>query len=341
MRRFENSTSTTGVLALASALVLLACSSPTEPVRGRFMVFGTDVEVLIRSDDRAQAEAALRKLGAEFQAMHVDWHPWEPGALNDLNGDLAAGRWSQPAPELLAMILDAQRFERASLGHFNAASGGLIELWGFHTSIYPIQAPPPSNAEIDRWLARRPSALDIEIDGAQVRSRNSAVQLDFSGLAKGHAATRACDHLTAIGLGDTLVNLGGDIMICGPGEKSWSVAISNGSGGIFEVIDVQGPIAVFSSGTARRWGEWQGDRYAHLLDPKSGRALGHLMQATVIHRDPALADAAATALAVGGVEEWAMVAESMNVSESLLLDASGPVRISKAMAARFDAIEND
>jgi thiamine biosynthesis lipoprotein len=299
------------------------------------LAFGTEIGVTLRSDDRPAAEAALRELGEAFQRMHADWHPWEAGALVELNRALATGAWSQPGPGLLAMVEDAQRFERDSLGHFNAAIGGLVALWGFHTSDYPIQAPPPDESRIRRWLTASPSMLDLEIRGHQVRSRNPSVRLDFSGLAKGHAARRACDLLQARALGDALINLGGDVMICGPGSRPWSVAISDGQGGVFAGVDLYGPMAVFSSGTALRWGKWEGGRYAHLLDPRTGQALAHSIQATIIDRDPILADAAATALAVAGPEHWLEVAASMGVSEALLLDASGPAGISEAMAGRL------
>ncbi len=315
---------------------LLGCSSPTEPARAQFMVFGTQVEVLVRSSDRPRVEEALREIGEDLQRMHSDWHPWEPGALSDLNAALAAGMQASPGADLLAMIKDAQRFEQSSLGHFNAAIGGLIALWGFHTSSYPIQSPPPDKSQIDQWLDQSPSTLDIDIRDHRVDSGNPAVRLDFSGLAKGYAAGRACDRLVAQGLGDALINLGGDVMVCGPGEQPWSIAISDGLGGVFEVIELSGPVGVFSSGTAQRWGEWQGGRYAHLLDPGTGRALDHLVQATVIHRDPALADAAATALAVAGPSGWQAVAESMGVAQVLVLDASGAVGISATMADRFN-----
>jgi len=300
------------------------------------MAFGTEVAVTIRSRNRPRAEAALRELGEAFQRMHTDWHPWERGALSELNEALAAGDWSQPGAELLAMIRDAQRFEEDSLGYFNAAIGNLVRLWGFHTSTYPILTPPPDKAQILRRLAQSPSALNIEIRGSRVRSLNRGVKLDFSGLAKGHAALQACERLVAQGLEDALIDLGGDVMICGASTRPWSIAISDGQGGVHAGIELMGPIAVFSSGTARRWGEWHSERYAHLLNPKTGLALDHLVQATVIDRDPSLADAAATALAVAGPENWRGVARSMGVYEVLLLDAAGPIAVSPGFALRTE-----
>jgi len=313
----------TSVLIVGLLAGLVACAGTDDPLRGRFMAFGTEIEVRLRSSDRGEGHAALRDLGVLFQRLHVDWHPWQEGALNDLNQALARGDEAQPGPELIAMIRRAQDFERRSQGQFNAAIGGLVRLWGFHTSNYPIEAPPPATELIDRWLKHSPSAMDIEVRGPTVVSRNAWAQLDFSGMAKGVAARMACDLLVNRGLGDALVNLGGDVMICAQGRRPWSIAISDGRDGIAEVVQLEGPLAVFSSGTAQRWGEWAGKRYAHLLDPGTGRALGHSIQATVIDRDPLLADAAATALAVAGPERWQSTAQTLGVDEAIIFGASG------------------
>ena len=311
----------------------MGCAGKTEPVRGQFLVFGTQVEVLIRSHDEALAEIALRELGDSFQQMHSDWHPWQPGALTRLNQQLSSGQRAPADPAILAMIRDAQRLEQSSQGLFNAAIGGLIELWGFHTSHYPITAPPPGVDKINQWLSDAPSALDLRISDQYVQSSNPAVELDFSGLAKGYAAKLACEGLIADGLGDALINLGGDVMICDQGQQAWTIAISDGQGGVFKLLEARGPLAIFSSGTTQRWGEWQGQRYAHLLDPNSGQALPHAIQATVINPDPVLADAAATSLAVAGQQRWMEIAEAMSVDEVLLLDEAGLIAVTPGFAA--------
>ncbi len=322
--------------ALTSLALICSCAQAPQPVRAQFLVFGTQVEVLIRSEDGPLAQAALRELGEQLQRMHQNWHPWEPGALTRLNGQLATGQWATADPELLLMIRDAQRFEVSSQGHFNAAIGELVSLWGFHTSTYPITTAPPSRQQIEEWRAQAPSARDLSIRDDQVYSSNASLRLDFSGLAKGHAARLACRTLLNYGLSDALINLGGDVMICGPGSQDWAVAISDGQGGVYAVVELRGPIAIFSSGTTRRWGEWDGERYAHLLDPKSGQALDHFIQATVITQDPVLADAAATALAVAGEEHWESIAESMAVSEVLVLNTSGRSGSTPAFDSRLN-----
>ncbi|MEN1727967.1 MAG: FAD:protein FMN transferase [Pseudomonadota bacterium] len=326
-------TLTTALLVLTG---LCACRSSTPPPEARFSVFGTEVQVLIRSDDRQATARAFRELGSLFQRLHQDWHPWQTGALTGLNDALVSGQWVETQPELIELIRSAREFEADSEGLFNAGIGALVARWGFHTSDYPITTPPPSEAAIAAWMATSPSLSQLEIDGNRVRSHNRQLQLDFSGLAKGLAGRLACDVLVRRELEEALINLGGDVVICEESQNPWKIAISDGHQGIFQTIELNGPVAVFSSGSAQRWGQWNGKRYAHLLDPRTGTAVSDAIQVTVIHHDPLRADAAATAIAIAGSDDWARIASSMQVSETLVIGESGVVRMSQGFEVRLE-----
>lgn len=310
----------------------LAGCKPQSPemYRAEFFALGTQIEIQVRakSADAAEhrrAESAFGVIGRELQRMHRDWHPWEPGAMSELNAGLRSGEWASTTAELVELIETSQGLESASDGLFNPAIGELIHLWGFHTSNYPITEPPPTAAEIGRLLAARPSTLALEVDGLRVRSGNPTIRLDFSGLAKGLAVQLACDHLADHDLTDALVNAGGDVLVCGKTDRPWRVAIRDPAGGVLETIEVSEPLAVFTSGNYYRYGEWEGERYAHILDPRTGRPVDQILQATVTHPDPLLADAAATTLVVAGSEYWERIAEQMGIERVIVVKAEGKV----------------
>jgi thiamine biosynthesis lipoprotein len=118
--------------------------------------------------------------------------------------------------------------------------------------------------------------------------------LDPSGYVKGWAAGRARDVLVGAGLRAGLVNAGGDIAsFGGPGPgRCWRVGIRHPWRGdaLACVIETNGALA--TSGSY--------ERGRHLVDPRSGQASLEVVSATVVGPDPGLADAFATALAVGG-----------------------------------------
>ncbi|MCA1779364.1 MAG: FAD:protein FMN transferase [Xanthomonadaceae bacterium] len=310
---------------LTLALLLVGCEPTRSDRRAVFGVFGTEVEVQLRQSSEADAAAAFGDIGRMLQGMHKELHPWEAGALTQLNSALAAGRSFETSIDIAGLIRVSQRLEPASQGTFNPAIGMLVKLWGFHTSDYPITEPPPPDAKIDALVASAPSTQNLALEGTTVETSSTTVQLDFSGLAKGLAVKRACRLIAARDIDSAMINAGGDVMVCGAGKRSWRVAIRDVDGGVLETLEIDRPLAVFTSGNYHRYGEFDGKRYAHILDPATGRPVHGVMQATVVDPDPLLADAGATALVVAGRQRWRGVARGLGIDRAVIIDEKGEV----------------
>jgi thiamine biosynthesis lipoprotein len=124
--------------------------------------------------------------------------------------------------------------------------------------------------------------------------------VDPTGLVKGWAAARALDVFRRAGVPSLMVSAGGDVATLGfPGDepgRPWRIGITDpwDRRGLAGVVEVHGSGAVCTSGTY--------ERGAHLFDPRTGQPATRAVSATVTGPDLALADALATALAVGGDE---------------------------------------
>lgn len=319
-------------------MLLAGCAPAGSEHRAVFAVFGTEVELQLRGATDLQAESTFRDVGATLQRQHRDLHPWEDGALMALNRALAAGKPHRTTPEIVELIETSAALEETTGGNFNPAIGALVNLWGFHTSNYPITDPPPAPALIDALVAHAPSMHDLEREGRTVRARNRAVRLDFSGIAKGLAAERTCAIVAEHEVESAMVNAGGDVMVCSAGQRPWRVAVRGPDGGVLETLEIDRPLAVFTSGNYYRFGEFEGERYAHILDAATGDPVDEVMQVTVIARDPLLADAAATAFVVAGTGRWRNLAEALSVERVIVIDAEGSIsRIDK----KFDIRRRD
>jgi thiamine biosynthesis lipoprotein len=118
--------------------------------------------------------------------------------------------------------------------------------------------------------------------------------VDPTGLVKGWAVERALAGLRTAGIPAALLNGGGDLAAFGcpaPGER-WRIGVRHPwrPGALAGIIEVRAAVA--TSGTY--------ERGAHLIDPGTGRAGSRAASATVTGPSLALADALATAVAVGG-----------------------------------------
>jgi len=124
---------------------------------------------------------------------------------------------------------------------------------------------------------------------------------DPTGLVKGWATERAAGILRARGVAAAMVNTGGDIALFGrhrPAEP-WRIGIRHPwrHDAIARVMEVESAVA--TSGTY--------ERGAHLIDPGTGRRADAAASATVTGPNLTLADALATALAIGGEDALAAV----------------------------------
>jgi len=271
--------------------------------------------------------------------MHRDWHAWEPGRLVDINKAFAAGMQATADADIVEMIRRSQYLETATGGRFNPAIGALIDLWGFHTSDFPIEGPPPSEEQISAILDGHPSTHDIHIDGLEVGSDNPAVQLDFGGIAKGYAVDLTIARLRAMGIDNAIVNAGGDLRAIGAhGDRPWRVAVRKPGGGNVGSVQVHGDEAIFTSGNYERFRQDQTKRYPHILDPGTGWPAKDIASATVITEEGIVADAAATALVVAGLDGWPEVARALQLQQVAVVDADGTVYLTPAMDERLQFI---
>ncbi len=296
-------------------------------------LFGSPIELLL------PPRAAPRTIAAVLEglhAMHQRWNAWKPGSVRSINEALREGRVATAPPMLALMIRRAAAFEAASAGHFNAAIGALVGAWGFHADRL-ADGPAPDAALRARLQAVRPSLAQLDIRGNELRSRNPALQLDFGACGKGVALDWALDRLVHDGVHEALLNLGGNLAAMGCcGGRPWSVGIRDPHReGLAARIATDGREAVVTSGSYERWRIAGGRRATHIIDPASAAPAAGLASVTVVQRDAALADAAATALLVAGPSRWRGVAQRMGVAQVLVIDEHGRVDATPAMAPRL------
>ncbi len=328
----------TGVVlfVLLSSALLAGCRNEQHETRKTLNVFGTLVEIIIRDTDKKTAEKAISALSADFREMHKNWHAWEPGELSDVNHAIAEGRSITASALLLPLIQQAKTYHQLSDGLFNPAIGSLISTWGFHADL-PASGDIPSPTTIHSLVAQKPSMDDLLINGAQISSNNKSVQLDFGGFAKGAALDLAVKRLKSFGIENAILNAGGDLNVMGTHrDRRWRAGIRHPlHWGIIATVELNAGEGLYTSGNYERFREHEGLRYTHIIDPRTGMPVEHIVSASIIHPNGSLADAAATALCVAGPSHWVRIARLMKIKYAMLVDKDGTVYLTPEMKARI------
>jgi len=327
-------------LLLLSCLLLVSCDNTENTRQAKFYAFGTEIDVSLWGVDEQTADNTVTDLEQAFSNINHTWHAWQPSTLTEINQAISANRPINITPDVAALIKQAHQLAVASQNLFNPAAGKLFELWGFHRDNWFESHPPPADKAIAAWLSDPPTMDDIHIMDGQLWSDNTNVKLGFGGFAKGYAVDEAIAVLQQQGIENAIINIGGDLRAIGQhGERPWIIGIRHPrQSGMIASIALQNDESVFTSGDYERFFQYEGVRYPHILDPRTGSPAKGVMSATVLHSNAATADAAATALYVAG-DQWPEIAYAMGVNHVMLVRDDGTIEMSPAMAHRIRLID--
>jgi thiamine biosynthesis lipoprotein len=257
----------------------------------------------------------LKAIEAAFDRMEeVDKHF---NVLDSTNSLFRFNQNSEPITdkEIIALVETSLQISNESEGAFDITIYPLIERWGFFSDTPSL----PDKKEIQQYL-QRIGYSNLVIEDGTLTKRKKNVQIDLGGIAKGYAIKEALQVLKNYQIESALIDAGGDIYALGELDgKPWKVGVRNPRGegviGVLEVTDM----AVVTSGDYERFFEVDGEKYHHLLDPKTGYPTKGLASVTVMSSDPVLADAWSTALFIMGKEKGMPLVEKKNDLKTIMI----------------------
>ena len=320
------------IYLLASLLTLsciTACSKSIEDTQETRFMMGTLVSFTIVNIEPKQAKQAIRLAADEMQRIENIFTIY-----GDIHNDVKAFNQSPinilyPLnPEVAGLLSIAMQVAQQSHGGFSPTLASLNKLWGFSQAIPPTS--PPSMNAITEHLQGTQNCL-IQKNQGWIRTSQNC-QLDFGAIAKGYAIDRGIETLKQHGIEHAMIDAGGDIRIIGQhGSQPWRIGIRDPRqhDKIIGILNLQGDASVVTSGDYERFYMYQGKRYHHILDPKTGMPSQKNQSVTVIAGNATLADAWSTALFVSG-EKGLSLAQSNHI-QTLIIDHQGIQQQSKGM----------
>lgn len=282
-------------------------SVPYQHDEGR--IFGTTYHITYQSDDnlKKEIEETLKAVDQEFSMFN----PQSTVAL------INEGKRPTLSDDFLEVYQLAQQVNEESDGAFDITVAPLVNAWGFGFKNQQM----PNNHQIDS-LRRLVGMEHVSLAGAKgsqyVRFQRPRMMLDFSAIAKGYGTDRVARLLMSHDVANFMVEIGGEVYAKGNSEKRlpWRIGVSkpvddpdNDAQELEMVLNVTNQ-AMATSGNYRNFYYKGGRKYAHTIDPKTGRPVQHsLLSATVLAPTCAEADAYATSFMVMGLDKARQVLE--------------------------------
>ncbi len=331
----------TQTVACRAAILLLAvclgCQPDVRDYRHQFYAFSTLVTIDFFDVSQSSNAAAISAIEARVRDIDANWYPWREGELQRINAAIARRQSVEVSPVLADLLRRSATLAQQTGGRFDPTIGRLTELWGFHDASL-LRTSPPADFDVQKLLSLSISSKSLIWEGNVLRSNSPRLMIDLGAIAKGSILEQLVDILHNAGVQNAIIDIGGDLTVVGQvNGRSARIGIraprSDEVLGWLPVLDGE---TVMTSGDYERFFEHDGKKYQHVLDPRTGYPVQHTISASVVHRDPVLADAAATALLVAGADEFEELCISLGLKDALIVSASGDLSLTAAMENRLN-----
>ncbi len=275
----------------------------------------------------ADALAALpAEIEARLRAINKSMSTWDTASEISRINEMPPGQWVTVSEDFDRVLKAALSLSEATEGVFDVTVGPLVNLWGFG----PMARDKPPDAAAIADAQRRVGYRNLVVNGRRLSKRVKDMYLDFSAIAKGYGVDALAEILRRRGVGNYLVEIGGEVTVAGraPGGEPWAIGIERPEENVLRGAALHGVVqltqgALATSGSYRRFKRRQAEKSHHIIDPRTGFSTNSsLVSVTVFAPDCMTADGIATALMVMGTKAGLRWVETRPGVEALFLEAT-------------------
>lgn len=227
---------------------------------------------------------------------------------------------AQLSQDTVSLLCDAITYTNRHGEYFDISIKPVCDVWDIKNN--PGVIPDNISDALD-LVGIQNIEVDIETNTAKIKKEGAGVTLGAA--AKGYTTDMIVKAMRAEGESSALINLGGNIYALGKKNGArWEIGIMDPkqpgvSAAVLSVSDT----AVVTSGNYERYFELDGERYHHIIDPKSGYPVQNgLNSATAVGKDAGQCDILSTAMFAAGINGAAALAKEYNIDAVLIDDTT-------------------
>ncbi len=264
---------------------------------------GVPFRIVLYAPDEVPARRAADAAFARIAALNSVLSDYDyDSELSQLSRTSGSGQMIKVSDDLWHVLKRSQDFAEQSGGAFDVTVGPAVNLW--RKARREKKFPDESRLAAAR-LAVGYEKMKLEPNSRTVELVAPNMRLDLGGIGKGYAVDEAMKVLKQHGILRALVSGGGDLVVSQPppGTKTWRIELppleENSAPSDFLYLKNK---AMATSGDLFQYVQLDGNRYSHIVDPRTGIGLVDHSRVVVVADDAATADALSTAVSVLGID---------------------------------------
>ena len=250
---------------------------PLQIHRLPFKAMGSACEVVLASHTQNEAESMAKLAIDEVLRIERKYSRYTTDSVIAKINQQAGRGALQCDDETWALFQFATQLFDQSDGLFDITSGVLRQAWDFKKPEVPTSQKLEALLPLVGWQ-------NVVLQDQSIALPLAGMEVDLGGFGKEYAADRAAQVLKEKGVTHGYVNLAGDMRFLGPkptGEP-WMIGIQDPR--VRDQVVATLPITqggLATSGDYERYFELNGQRYCHVLNPKTGMPVSYWRSVSV------------------------------------------------------------
>ena len=294
-------------------------------------MLGSPFEITVVAKDSLEGNHFIDLAISEVKRIEnqiSDWIPTTQISLVNKNAGIQAVKVDS---EVFDLVTRAIKISEITDGAFDISYASMDKIWKFDGSMKTMpteEAIKKSVAKIgykNIILNQQDQSIFLKIEG---------MKLGLGGIGQGYIADKVKDKLLANGCLSGIVNVSGDINAWGKqsNQKPWTVGIVNpmNKNKVFATFPLENS-SVETSGNYEKYVMFNGIRYSHIIDPRTGYPAQGVVSVSVFAKQTEIADALATGIFVLGVEVGLDLVNQLKGIECIIVDDKGKIHSSKGI----------
>ncbi len=315
---------------ITAVFLILSCYSFGQmEYKKKVSMLGSPFEITVVAKDSLEGKQFTDLAITEVRRIEnqiSDWIPTTQISLVNKNAGIKAIKVDSEVFELVARAI---KISELTDGAFDISYASMDKIWKFDGSMTVM----PSEEAIRKSVAKIGyKNIILNKQDQSIFLKLGGMKLGLGGIGQGYIADKVKDLLLANGCNSGIVNVSGDINAWGKqcNGKPWTVGIINpmNKNKVFATFPIENS-AVETSGSYEKFVVFNGVRYSHIIDPRTGYPAQGVVSVSVFAKQTEIADALATGIFVLGVEVGLNLINQLKGEECIIVDDTGKIHSSK------------
>ncbi len=289
-------------------------------VKRSLKLMGSSFELTVVANNEEIGYINLEEAIAEVRRIEKLISSWDPESETSEINRNAGVKPVKVSLELFKLIERAIQISEITNGAFDITIGAMEDVWKFDGSMSVFPTPEQISSAVSKVGYKK-----IALNKAEnsVFLKEEGMKIRFAAIGKGYAADKVKELLVSKQVPAGMINASGDITTWGTkatGEK-WLIGVDHprSNSKIFTWLPlIESSVSI--TGNLVRYVSFNGKKYTHYINPKSGYPTTGISKVTVLAKRAELCDALSTAVYILGKEKGISMINQLGDTEVIIVD---------------------